>query len=444
VNQRSLQNFLIALEAIRVNKLRSMLTALGIIFGVAAVIAMLAIGNGAKQEILEQLKLVGVNNIVITPVREQKEDKTSDKEKQNEQKRFTPGLNLKDAEGIAEVLPCVEKISPEIVIETDFVYGGLRRSGKLVGTVPEYFDITNFSLYEGSPFTKKHMTNGEQVCIIGKSIMTRFFPKQDPIGKYIKCGKVWLEIIGVINERSISAHALSNLGIRDYNMDIYIPLKTMLLRYTNRSLVTKANIEAAQSRDNTEDNAPTSEKNIHQLDRLVIRISESGLMQPAAEIISRLMTRKHNGVTDFEIAIPEVMLKQQQRTRELLDLVLRFIAGISLLVGGIGIMNIMLASVLERTKEIGIRLSIGATKQDIVEQFVFEAILISIAGGMAGIILGVVFCYLISGLAEIPTLISGWYIALSFAVAAITGLIFGIAPARRAAQQDPINSLRYE
>jgi len=445
VNGRSLQNFLIALEAIRVNKLRSLLTGLGIIFGVAAVIAMLAIGNGAKQEILEQIKLVGVNNIVISPANKQKEDKDTDSGKETEKKRFSPGLNMKDVESISGVLSCAEKLSPEIVIETDFVYGGLRHFGKLIGTVPEYFEITNFSLFEGNLFLPKQLLEGEQVCIIGKGIMTRFFTKEDPLGKYIKCGKEWLKIVGVLDERVISGNSITNLGIRDYNMDIYIPLSSMLLRYTNRSLVTKANIESAQSMEgNADEDTKKDVPNIHQLDRIVVRISGSELIQSAAEIISRLLNRRHNGVIDYEITIPELLLKQQQRTKDIFNLVLGFIAGISLLVGGIGIMNIMLASVLERIKEIGIRLSIGATKTDIVQQFVFEAMLISITGGLVGIILGIFLSYLISGIAAITTIISGWSIILSFAVSAITGLVFGIAPARRAAQQDPVNSLRYE
>jgi len=443
VNERSLQNFLIALKAIQANKIRSMLTALGIIFGVAAVIAMLAIGNGAKQEILEQIKLVGVNNIVISQAKEQKEEKTDEKESSVSQKRYTPGLTLLDAQSIHEVIDCVDKISPEVVIETDFVYGGLRRSGKLVGTVPEYFDITNFSIFEGTGFNNSQLVSGDQVCIIGKGIMTRFFAKEDPLGRYIKCGKVWLKIIGVLNDRLISASSVSNLGIRNYNMDIYIPLKTMLIRYTNRSLVTKSSVEAAQ-RDDGGDDEKKPVKNVQQLDRLVIRVKNSEILQPAAEVISRMMTRRHNGVTDYEITIPELLLKQQQRTKDIFNLVLGFIAGISLLVGGIGIMNIMLASVLERIKEIGIRLSIGARKQDIAQQFVFEAILISVAGGLAGIALGIVLSYVISGFAGITTIISGWSILVSFAVAAITGLVFGITPAKRAAKEDPINSLRYE
>jgi putative ABC transport system permease protein len=447
VNERAIQNFLIALEAIQANKMRSLLTALGIIFGVAAVIAMLAIGSGAKQEILEQIKLVGVNNIVISPVKEQKEEKTDSKEKETNQKRYTPGLTLKDAESIRQVLHCADKISPEIVIETEFVYAGLRRSGKLVGTTPEYFDITNFSLYEGSMFNTGELLNGDQVCIIGKSIMSKFFTKEDPLGKYIKCGKVWLKITGVLNERLITGSSISSLGIRDYNMDIYVPLKTMLMRYTNRSLVTKAALETAQmmsGEDNGDDNSQKVKPNYNQIDRLVIRISNTEILQSAAEIISRLMMRRHNGVTDYEITIPELLLKQQQRTKDIFNLVLGFIAGISLLVGGIGIMNIMLASVLERIKEIGIRLSIGALKKDIVQQFVFEAMLISIAGGVAGIFLGIILSYLISGFANITTIISGWSIIISFGVAAMTGLVFGITPAKRAAHEDPIKSLRYE
>jgi putative ABC transport system permease protein len=442
VNERSLQNFLIAWKAIQTNKLRSMLTALGIIFGVAAVISMLAIGNGAKQEILEQIKLVGVNNIVIAQAKEQKDEKSGEKEKSGDQKRYTPGLNLLDAQSIQEVITSVDKISPEIVIETDFVYAGLRRTGKLVGTVPEYFDITNFSLFEGRCFNTEQLTYGDQVCIIGNGIMTRFFAKEDPIGKYIKCGNVWLKIIGVLNDRLISPSSATNLGIRNYNMDIYVPLKTMLIRYTNRSLVTKSDIEAAQRNNGQEDEQGS--KNMQQLDRLVIRVSNSENLLPVAEVISRLMTRRHNGVTDYEITIPELLLKQQQRTKDIFNLVLGFIAGISLLVGGIGIMNIMLASVLERIKEIGIRLSVGARKEDIAQQFVFEAMLISIAGGLAGILLGILLSYLISAFADITTIISGWSIILSFAVAAVTGLVFGIAPAKRAAAEDPINSLRYE
>lgn len=185
-------------------------------------------------------------------------------------------------------------------------------------------------------------------------------------------------------------------------------------------------------------------KNYHQLDRLVVQVDETRLLTPAAEIMSRLLQRKHFDVIDYEIEIPELLLKQQQRTNDIFNYVLGAIAGISLLVGGIGIMNIMLASVLERIKEIGLRLSIGAKKSDVIQQFLFEAIMISVSGGIIGVILGVSMAYLVSEFAGIPTIISFGSILLSFGVAATVGLIFGIAPARKAANQDPITSLRYE
>jgi putative ABC transport system permease protein len=446
MKERYLQNLQIALEAIKANKLRSLLTALGIIFGVSAVIAMLAIGNGAKQEILEQMKLVGVNNIVITPIIEQKEEEVKDDQKQTGKKSFSPGLTLKDLQSIHRIVPSIEKASPEILIETDFVYSGLRRSGKLVGVEPVYFDIANFNVARGSMFNEQQMKFGAQVCIIGKGVQTKFFSKEDPIGKYIKCGPIWLQIIGVLEERSVSTNTIGKLGIRDDNMDIYTPLKTMLIRYKNRSLVTKASLMAGSNMFDEDEGAETVKKveNYHQIDRLVVQVKETELLQPTAEIISRMMERKHYGVVDYEITIPIVLLEQQQRTKDLLNFVLAAIASISLLVGGIGIMNIMLASVLERIKEIGIRLSIGATKKDIIMQFVMEAVFISLTGGIAGIILGIALSFMISKFADIKTIISGWSIAISFGVSAMTGLIFGITPAKRAAEQDPIKSLRHE
>ena len=445
MKERYLQNLQIALEAIKANKLRSLLTALGIIFGVAAVIAMLAIGNGAKQEILEQMKLVGVNNIVITPIIEQKEEEVKEGESQAGKKTFSPGLTLKDLQSIKSTLPSIEKASPEILIETDFVYSGLRRSGKLVGVEPIYFEITNFKVARGSMFNEQQMKYGAQVCIIGKNIQAKFFSKEDPLGKYIKCGPIWLQIIGVLEERTVSENTIGKLGIRDYNMDIYTPLKTMLIRYKNRSLVTKASLLAG-SNMNEDEEVETAKKteNYHQIDRLVVQVKATELLQPSAEVISRMMERRHFGVIDYEITIPIVLLEQQQRTKDLLNFVLAAIASISLIVGGIGIMNIMLASVLERIKEIGIRLSIGATKKDIVMQFVMEAVFISLTGGIAGIVLGIVLSILISKFADIKTIISGWSIAVSFGVSAITGLVFGITPAKRAAEQDPIKSLRHE
>jgi putative ABC transport system permease protein len=453
VDQRLLANFYVALEAVFANRVRSILTALGIIFGVAAVIAMLAIGNGAQQEILEQIKLVGVNNIVVEPIIEQKEESLgASLGDVQEKKKYSPGLTMLDVDAIRKVIPGVNSISPEIILDTYLIKGGVRRSAKLVGVEPSYFKITNFELVEGSMFNEKQLIQGSPVCIIGKSIKTKFFSTEDPIGKTIKCGRNWLTIIGVLNERLISKGSISKLGIRDYNMDVYTPLKTVLIRYENRDLVTQSMIQSNNQGSsgmffggaNGEDEGEKKAVNYHQLDRLVIQVEETAQLNPTADVLSRMLERRHFDVVDFEIAIPELLLKQQQRTNDIFNYVLGAIAGISLLVGGIGIMNIMLASVLERIKEIGLRLSLGAKKSDIVNQFLFEAVMISVSGGIIGIILGVSLAYIVAEFADIPTIVSASSIVLSFGVAATVGLIFGIAPARRAAKQDPISSLRYE
>lgn len=435
------------------NRIRSMLTALGIIFGVAAVIAMLAIGNGAQKEILEQIKLVGVNNIIIKPIVEQTEEDLSEEEEKSEQKKFSAGLTLADKNSIQKTIPGLASLSPEILIDTYIIKGGIRRSAKLVGVEPSYFDIFNFQLSEGKMFNEAQLWNGAAVCIIGKSIKTKFFASENPIGKSIKCGSKWLKVIGVLEERFVSESSINKLGIRDFNMDVYTPLQTVLLRYKNRAVLTEEMIRASNKSSSgnfmviggsSSDDESPAKKNYHQLDKLVIQVSETGKMTQTAEIISRMLERKHNEVIDFEIEIPELLLKQQQRTNDIFRYVLGAIAGISLIVGGIGIMNIMLASVLERIKEIGLRLSIGAKKSDIVNQFMFESIMISITGGFIGILLGVFMALAVSRFADIPTVITFSSILISFVVATSIGLIFGIAPARKAALQDPITCLRYE
>lgn len=453
ISQRLIANLYIAISAVITNKIRSLLTALGIIFGVAAVIAMLAIGNGAQQEILDQIKLVGVNNIVIKPIVEQKEEKVDEEGGKKDKKKFSPGLTIRDVESITSTIPGLSKISPEIALDTYVIRNGFRRSAKLVGVDPSYFQIYNFSLTDGQHFSEEQRKVGAPVCIVGYGIKSKFFPIENPIGKSIKVGQHWLTITGVLEERKVSANSISKLGIRDFNMDVYAPLETMLIRYRDRDKITReALLLAAQrSRGNSNNNnqAQTPEqeqerKNYHQLDRLVIQVDQTNMLEPIAEILQRMLQRKHYDVIDYEIEIPELLLKQQQRTNDIFNYVLGAIAGISLLVGGIGIMNIMLASVLERIKEIGLRLSIGAQKSDIIQQFLFEAMMISVTGGLIGVILGVSMAYVVSVVAGIQTIVSFSSIVLSFGVAASVGLIFGIAPARKAANQDPIASLRYE
>lgn len=448
INQLS-YNFKIASESIMQNKLRSILTSLGIIFGVASVISMLAIGSGAEQEILEKMKLLGTNNIIIQPLdakkmeenkkNEENENSVSD-QKQVKNQKYSPGLTLSDVLAIKELFPSAKFVSPEITLELNAIFENKKRIVKLNGIDIDYFKINNFEISSGNNFNQYQFTNSESVCIIGNTIRTKLFPAVNPISKKIKVGNVWLTIIGVAAERRISKSNIELLNLRDFNNDIYIPINSMLLKYANRSQITKIDLD--RGRNNDDD--PNSNINNNQLDKVTIHFDNNQNLNKYAEILNRLFQRRHNQVQDYEIIVPESLLEQEQNTKRIFNIVLGAIASISLVVGGIGIMNIMLASVLERTKEIGVRKAVGAKKLDIMQQFLIEAVVISLTGGIIGIILGITSSYLIEQLAQIKTIITFISIAISFIVSISVGLIFGIAPARKASSQDPIELLRYE
>jgi len=449
----------IAVESIVSNKLKSMLTALGIIFGVAAVIAMLAIGKGAKQEIMEQMKMVGVNNILINPIVQDKSSSSEEGEKQS--KKFSRGLSMLDVDAIRETLPSVKRISPEISFNSTAMMNGVKYTAKLVGVSNDYFYLYNLPLVSGSIFNFYQEENGIQVCIIGANIRAKFFSQVDPIGQYIKFNGIWLKVIGVLQKTTVSLTGFEEKGVNVYNDNIYIPIQTMLLRYQNRALVNTKLVSEATSNVfimsgapggggmsriivSSSDASTDAETNYNQLDRIVVQVNETEQINPSTEILSRMLMRRHTNVKDFEITVPELLLKQQQRTKDIFNIVLGAIASISLIVGGIGIMNIMFASVMERIKEIGTRMAIGAKKMDIVVQFLAEAVLISVTGGFIGIFLGVIMAKLIEQIAGITTIISFFSIFVAFGVSAAVGVIFGYSPAKRASERDPIESLRYE
>lgn len=438
-----------AVEAVRHNRLRAALTSLGILFGVASVIAMLAIGKGAEQEILAQMQLLGTNNVIVSPLVEQSEEEL-DEGGEREVQRFSPGLTYEDADAIARVIPGVDGTSAEIVFHTHFTREGLRRSGRVVGVDTTYFRLVNLALADGSSFLPMHVRNGLPVAIIGHGVRTRFFTTEDPIGKPLKLGNVWVTVVGVLEDRRFSEDTSARLGIRDANMDVYVPATTMLLRFRNRTLLTQRDIEAAaQTFDADEDETETEQQrrertNLHQLDRIIVRVGESALVPPVANVMQRLLERRHNDVVDFEIMIPEMLLRQEQRTRTIFNVVLGSIAAISLVVGGIGIMNIMLASVLERIREIGVRRAVGATRHEILFQFLSEAVLISVVGGTAGILVGVGLSLAIERVAGIETIVSYLSVVVAFGVSFVVGIVFGIMPAHRAAHKDPVVCLRHE
>jgi len=383
----------------------------------------------------------------------QQEEGAAEEEDYKETKRFSPGLSYADAKAIERVVPGVEASSAEIVVNTTMVREGRRRSGKVVGVDTTYFRLTNLELQDGSWFTREQVEQGLPVAIIGYGIKTRFFTTEDPIGRRLKVGNNWVTVVGVLADRRVSTETSSWLGIRDASMDVYVPVHTMLLRFRDRSRITKRDVEQASREVDVSVNDGSEEEseerraertNRNQLDRIIVQVADAGTVGPVADVMRRLLTRRHNTVVDFEITIPELLLRQEQRTRTIFNVVLGAIASISLVVGGIGIMNIMLASVLERIREIGVRRAMGATKKDVLFQFLSEAVLISVAGGVAGILLGVGVSAVIERLADIRTIVSPLSVAVAFGVSCAVGLTFGSIPAKRAAEQDPVVCLRYE
>ena len=448
VFKKYFHDIVIGFEAIIDNKLKSILTALGIIFGVAAVISMMAIGNGAEQEILEQIKMVGVNNIIITPTSVSGNEKnTSTNEEKSGAKKFSRGLTLLDLEAISEIVPTVQMESPVISYNYSAIIDGKSKPVVLEGVYPNYFELFNIRLQKGEIFNRLQSESGQPVCIIGDNIKTVFFNQNDPVGDYIKCGQIWLKIIGVAERRDFTASASDEMGISSSDNKIFVPAQTVLLRFKNRSLVRSDEVEKANARRMiviSDGNASkeVEDKNPNQLDKIILQVKETEQLSATAAIVKKLLLRRHSGLYDFEVTIPELLLKQQQRTKKIFNIVLGAIAGISLIVGGIGIMNIMLASVMERIREIGTRQAIGASRKDIVAQFLAESTLISISGGIIGILLGVVLSKIITAVFDIKTIVSFFSIFIAFGVSALVGIMFGYMPAKRAAEKDPVESLR--
>jgi len=456
--RRYLHDMIIAVEAIMANKLKSVLTALGIIFGVAAVISMLAIGQGAQKEILDQIKLVGVNNIIIEPIIDQSSSSTSEEGKK-ESKKFSNGLNLLDVKAIQEVIPTVKAVSSEVQLNSFVQHNQIRRPTVLMGVSPSYFTLFNLTLEKGDLFNSIHEQTGQAVCVIGSNVAALLFPAEDPLDQFIKVGHNWLRVIGILNQREVMiASSSAGLGISNTNDEVFVPSKTMLIRYLNRAIANRkmgevsTNIQMfggmgrgmmmATSITTGSDQGTTENVNYNQLDKVVVQVNETAELKTTTEIMTRMLIRRHNGVADFKITVPELLLKQQQRAKDIFNIVLGAIASISLIVGGIGIMNIMLASVMERIREIGTRQAIGASRKDIIVQFLSESTLISIVGGLIGVVLGIILSGLITQFADIKTIVKPFSVVIAFGVSAAVGIIFGYLPAKRASEHDPVESLR--
>jgi putative ABC transport system permease protein len=409
------ESLVIGLEGIWSHMLRSFLTMLGIIFGVAAVISMLSIGEGAKREALEQIQLMGMNNVIIRDI------PVSDIGTGKERTSLSGGLTWSDARAVEQLNPLVETTVPEREVKSDIRYRTEQVvKATIIGTTPEYGLVMNYVPRDGSFFTYLDVEDSRRVCILGDGIKRKLFYFRDPVGQKIKIGEQWFTVIGVMEDKVVSAAGKkTDFVVRDLNMDVYIPITAVLKRYPKEQFESE-------------------------ISRFTARVNDPNRIQEAANIIRSTITRRHNQINDFEITIPEALLRQSQQTQRIFNIVMGAIAGISLLVGGIGIMNIMLATVLERTREIGIRRAVGATRKDILGQFLLEAVVLSFTGGLIGIFLGVGMTKIIAMYAHWRTLVAWHSIFLAFSVSVAVGVVFGFYPARRAALKEPIDALRYE
>jgi putative ABC transport system permease protein len=435
---KHLTNFQIALEALQVNKFKSALTALGIFFGVAAVIIMMGIGKGAKQEILDQMKYIGVNNIWVQNNYVQSD--VAEREENSNNLAYT------DFKLINKVLASSLKNSTILYkLNTYLQYKNLRKPVLVNGVNDAFFSIFNFEIFQGTYFNNEQANKAAPVCIISSKLASELFSIENPLHKYVKCNNQWLMVIGVYKSRSMNLSANENNNIEFSENDIYVPVKTMLLRFGNSAIPT------LQESDQTNMFMPfqpmqeieeKEEVELPYFEGMILQFKETNELKSFISVIQNILTNKHKE-SEYIVYAPELILQQQQRTKDIFNIVLGLIAGISLLVGGIGIMNIMYASVMERMREIGTRMALGASDKDILEQFLIESVIISFSGGISGIAMGIVFAKLITQITGILTIVSLVSVLLASIISIVVGIVFGIAPARNAAKKDPIESLKY-
>jgi putative ABC transport system permease protein len=403
-------------ETLLLHKLRTLLTMLGMIFGVAAVLAMLSIGAGAQQQMMAFIADLGVQNLIVE-ARESTDYQAFQKMRQQ-----SPGLTFQDLRAIRAAVPALEAVSarkrfaPNRVIpkpagETPVVYG----------VEPAYQQIAGLRVVAGRFFSDEEAGTARPVAVLGEGARTRLFGPADPIGQFIKVNEQWFAVIGVSAPQAMARGEVAGLPAQDRNNLIYVSTTAATLRLEDNY---------SQFRD--------------EIDGAYLRLRSPDDVTAAAAIVRGVLDATHRGATDYSLVVPAELLAEQQRTKRIFDIVMVALASISLLVGGIGIMNIMLASVMERTPEIGLRRALGAPRADIIRQFVIETTLIAVTGGVAGLILGIVMSRAIASFAGWSTIVTPGSLALAFLVSVAVGLIFGVYPATKAAGLDPVEALRYE
>ena len=404
------------LENLMMHKLRSFLTMLGMIFGVSAVIAMLSIGAGARQQVMALIEQMGVRNVIVEA------HEVSAWEDWQKVRQLSLGLTLRDfrvilanVSGITQGTPrkrfIPSRMSPKPQHDMPVIYG----------VDPNYEQIASLAVVQGRYFNEDENQQAAAVAVLGQGARASLFGQAEAVGQYVKVNEQWLHVIGVVGPQLSAQSSGEALPSQNMNNLIYVPLYTAMLRLED-------------SRSNMKD----------EIDGMYLQLSSALDTVPTADVVRSLLNISHRNADDFSVIAPAELLAQQQHTQHIFDLVMVAIASISLLVGGIGIMNIMLASILERTREIGIRRALGARQRDVIRQFLVEAVLISLLGGLLGIAFGFGMSRLIAWLAGWSTLTTFNSILLAFAFSVSVGLLFGIYPARKAARLDPIEAIRHE
>lgn len=404
------------LASLLVHKLRSLLTMLGMIFGVGAVVAMLSITAGAQKEMMSYIDLLGVNNIII----EAKE--AVDRNELQARRVISPGMTFRDFRSVQETVQGIEAMSPRKRFKPQKVLPKTSAEAPLlVGVLPNYMQINSLKVVEGRFFNEEDDARSAPVCVLGETAKVNLLGYEPAVGKHVKVNDIWLQVIGVLAQQATADSGGDGLEVSSGNNLIIAPLNTVMRRFEDNNSYLK-----------------------DEIDGMYIRVKPSTDSVETSNVVNAILAATHKDAGDYAITVPAGLLEQRRRTSFIFNVVMICIAGISLLVGGIGIMNIMLATVLERTREIGIRRAIGAKQKDIVRQFLTEAVLISIMGGLIGILFGFTLSQIIASAAGWSTVVTTSSIVVAFGVSCGIGLVFGIYPAVQAARLDPIEAIRYE
>jgi putative ABC transport system permease protein len=413
----------LSFKSVSVHRLRSTLSILGIFLGVASVILMLAVGEGARHEALQQIQDLGATNIIVRSVKPAKDDQQT-----QQQGLLSYGLTAQDVDRIGETIPTVKSVTPMREFRQDLRYHDRKLEGRVVSVMPNFLEMNGLRLSRGRFITDLDNERFANVAVLGAETAQILFPFEDPIGRSVHIGDAhYYQVVGVTEARAPST-GVGSLGPQEYNRDVYIPYMTDRVRFGKLVIYHRAGTWQAEKLE---------------ISQITVAVDRTEHVRETAAIITGVLDQYHTQ-KDTSVTVPLDLLEKAEQTQRIFTLVLGAIASISLVVGGIGIMNIMLATVTERTREIGIRRALGARRRDIAWQFLVEAVLLSSAGGLLGVCLGILLSLIVTHFFAFPTIIRLWSPLVAFAVSVSVGLVFGTYPARRAAHMDPIEALRHE